>query len=111
MVRAFTEDDLDAAAALLAERHRRHVEAEPLLPTEIDFRAEVEALWRTNGASGAVADGGYLLGISRPEGGWGANVWIETAGHAARDPELVRDLYAAAAARWVEQGLKAHYAV
>src|SRR3954467_9671610 len=104
MVRAFPEDDLDHNAPLLAERPRRHVEAEPLLPADPDFRGEVAALWRMDGAAGAVADGGYLLGYTRPESIWGPNVWIDTAGHAARDPELVRDLYAAAAGPWVEQG-------
>jgi len=108
MVRAFTEDDLATAAALLAERHRRHLAAEPLLPAEVDFRTEVEALWRTDGATGATAVGGYVLGFTRPEKVWGPNVWIETAGHAADDPELLRDVYTAAAAGWVEQGLKAH---
>ena len=111
MVRAFTEDDLDAAAALLSERHRRHLEAEPLLPVDVDFRAEVEALWHRDGAAGVVAAAGYLLGVRTTDATWGPNVWVETAGHAARDPELVRDLYSAAAAGWVEQGLKAHYAV
>lgn len=109
MIRAFTDDDLDAAAALLAERHRRHVQAEPLLPAEADFRAEVEALWRIDGATGVCARDGYMIGFSRPEPVWGPNVWIENAGHAAADPELVRDLYAAAAAGWVERGLKAHH--
>src|SRR5438093_4072173 len=108
MIRAFSEDDLDPAASLLAERHRRHLEAEPLLPAEVDFRAEVEALWRTDTAAGAATDGGYVLGYARPEKVWGPNVWIETAGHAAGDPEAVRDLYTAAAAGWVQQGLKAH---
>ena len=109
MVRAFSEDDLDAAATLLAERHRRHVEAEPLLPVEVDFRSEIEALWRTDGADGAATEGGYVLGFPRPEAVWGENVWIETAGHASGDPELVRDLYTLAAARWVEEGRKTHH--
>src|SRR5581483_1459643 len=39
----------------------------------------------------------------------GPNVWIEAAGHAARDSELVRDLYAEAARGWVERGLRVHY--
>lgn len=111
MIRAFTDGDLDAAAALLAERHARHVQAEPLLPAEVDFRAEIEALWRTDGAAGTVAEGGYLLGRSRPGDAWGRNVWIETAGHAANDAELVRDLYAAAAEHWLAEGLNSHYAL
>jgi ribosomal protein S18 acetylase RimI-like enzyme len=109
MIRAFREDDLDAAAELLAERHRRHCAAQPLLSAERDFRAEVETLWQKDGAAGAFADGGYVLGWSRPDSAWGPNIWVEAAGHAANEPELVRDLYEFAASRWVEQGLKAHY--
>jgi GNAT superfamily N-acetyltransferase len=109
MIRAFTEGDLDAAAALLTERHRRHCAAQPLLAAERDFRAEVEALWQKEGAVGAFAEGGYVLGWSRPDSAWGPNIWVEAAGHAAEEPELVRDLYEFAASRWVEQGLKAHY--
>jgi GNAT superfamily N-acetyltransferase len=109
MIRAFTDGDLDAAAALLAERHRRHCMAQPLLAAERDFRAEVEALWQKEGAAGAFAEGGYVLGWSRPDSVWGPNIWVEAAGHAAAEPELVRDLYEFAASQWVEQGLKAHY--
>jgi ribosomal protein S18 acetylase RimI-like enzyme len=109
MIRAFSDDDLDRAAALLAERHRRHREAEPLLPAKLDIRAEVEALWRQDGAFGVAMDDGYVLGFTRPDETWGPNVWIETAGHAASDPELIRDVYTDAAAGWVEHGLKAHY--
>jgi GNAT superfamily N-acetyltransferase len=54
---------------------------------------------------------GYLLGIRKADTVWGPNVWIESAGHAAEEPEHVRDLYAAAAARWVEAGRNRHYAV
>ena len=109
MIRTFTEGDLDDAAALLAERHRQHCVAQPLLTAERDFRAEVEALWQKEGAAGAFAEGGYVLGWSRPDSAWGPNVWVEAAGHAAEEPELVRDLYEFAASRWVEQGLKAHH--
>jgi ribosomal protein S18 acetylase RimI-like enzyme len=106
----FTSEHLDAAAELLAERHGRHRDAEPLLPEDIDFRAEVEALWTKGGASGAFAEGGYVLGTRLDDAIWGANVWIELAGHAAREPELVRELYAACAARWVAEGRTLHYA-
>jgi GNAT superfamily N-acetyltransferase len=110
MVRAFTEDDLDTAATLLAERHRRHVEREPLLPANVDFRAEVEALWRRDGATGAVADGAFMVMTRQDDEVWGANAWVETAGHAAREPELVRDLYAFLAAQLLQAGRNAHYA-
>src|SRR5919204_1082203 len=38
----FSDEHLDAAAALLAARHARHREAEPLLPELDDPRAAVE---------------------------------------------------------------------
>jgi GNAT superfamily N-acetyltransferase len=38
-------------------------------------------------------------------------MWVEPAGHAVAAPELVRDLYAVAAARWVEEERTSHYAV
>ena len=105
----FSDEHLDAAAVLLAERHAQHREAEPLLPEDVDFRAEIEALWRKEGASGAFSDDGYLLG-TRLDESWGPNAWVELAGHAVRRPELLRDLYAAAAAHWVDERRSRHYA-
>ena len=93
-----------------------HREAEPGLPGNIDYRAEIEALWGMDERSGATAirNGelvGYLLGAHRDVESWGSNIWVEYAGHAVREPELVRDLYAAAAEGWVAQGRNAHYAL
>jgi GNAT superfamily N-acetyltransferase len=110
----FSENHLDDAARLLAARQARHREAEPLLPADLDFRAEVVSLWGKEGASGAVAlrDGrvaGYVLATRLSDETWGANAWIELAGHAVEEPEDVRDLYALAAARWVEEGRTRHY--
>jgi ribosomal protein S18 acetylase RimI-like enzyme len=115
-IRPFAGDDLEDAGRLLAERHRRQREAEPLLPANVDFRAEVEGLWRADGVSGAVAtrDGdavGYLLGAPREDPIWGPNVWVELAGHAASEAEVVRDLYDLAATRWVEEGWTRQYAL
>ncbi len=115
-IQPFSEEHLDAAGELLAERHRRHREAEPLLTEPADYRAEVEALWRGDEASGAVAqrDGrvvGYLLGIRKDDRVWGQNVWVDPAGHAVDEAEDLRDLYAAAATRWVDEGRTRHYAV
>jgi GNAT superfamily N-acetyltransferase len=112
--RPFTEELVGEAARLLEERHRRHRAAEPLLPERPEFSTEVQALWE-KGASGAVALRGnemvgYVLGTRLADEVWGRNVWVELAGHAAVDAEDVRDLYAAAAARWVEEGRRAHYA-
>jgi GNAT superfamily N-acetyltransferase len=105
----FSDEHLDGAAALLEERHARHRAAEPLLPEAVDFRAQVESDWRADDASGAaaVSDGevvGYLIG--RGEENWaGPYLWVRFASHAVRQPgELVRDLYTAAAKRWVDEG-------
>ena len=115
-IQPFAEEHLDGAAGLLEERHARHREAEPGLPGNIDYRAEIEALWGMDERSGATAirNGelvGYLLGAHRDVESWGSNIWVEYAGHAVREPELVRDLYAAAAEGWVAQGRNAHYAL
>lgn len=59
--------------------------------------------------NGAVV--GFLVGAPRDEESWGKNVWIELAGHAVERAEDVRDLYAAAAGRWVDEGRTRHYAL
>jgi ribosomal protein S18 acetylase RimI-like enzyme len=115
-IQPFSEEHIDGAATLLEERHDRHRAAEPRLPASVDYRAEIQALWDAKERSGAVAlrDGelvGYLLGAQREEKNWGENVWVEYAGHAVREPELVRDLYAAAAEEWFARGQSAHYAL
>jgi ribosomal protein S18 acetylase RimI-like enzyme len=107
----FAEEHIEAAAALLEERHRRHCDAEPLLPAEIDFRAEIDDLWAREGASGAFGEEGYVLGVRLDDAVWGSNMWVELAGHVVRQAEDVRDLYAAAAAEWVEAGRTRHYAL
>ncbi len=118
-IRAFADNDLDAAAQLLAVRHRRHRAAEPLLSERFEdaaaTREEVASLWAQENASGGVAlrDGdvaGFLLGTRRDDQIWGANIWIEAAGYAVDDAELVRDLYAFSAQRWVDEGRTRHYA-
>src|SRR4051812_22880451 len=119
-VRAFAEDHLDAAGSLLAARHRRHRLAEPLLSERFEdpdaARGEVAALWADEHASGAVGlragrVDGFLLGLRKNDETWGANVWVEAAGYAAEEPELVRDLYAFSSQRWVDEGRTRHYAV
>ncbi|HEV8688432.1 MAG TPA: GNAT family N-acetyltransferase [Gaiellaceae bacterium] len=113
-VQPFADEHLDAAAALLAERHARQRATEPLLPEIADFRAHVEESLGADGASGWVAlqDGdvvGYVIGAPRSNEIWGPNIWVELAGHAVRDAETIRDLYAVAAASWVEGGATRHY--
>ena len=114
----FAEGHLEDAGRLLADRHRRHRESEPLLDARFEdagaASAEIAAVWRRPDASGAAAlrDGtlvGYLTGAPREREIWGDNVWVEAAGHAARQSEDVRDLYASAASTWVETGWTRHY--
>jgi GNAT superfamily N-acetyltransferase len=118
--RPFEAGDVPAAGALLAQRHARHRLSCPLLSPRYEdvaaATAEVATAFQMTGASGAFAvrDGkpvGYLLGSSKSREPWGPNIWVESAGHAAADGETLRDLYAVAAAGWVESGLTAHYAL
>ncbi|HEY7016904.1 MAG TPA: GNAT family N-acetyltransferase [Gaiellaceae bacterium] len=105
----FADEHLDDAAELLAARHARHRQAEPLLPELADPLAAVEREWREEGSSGVFAPGGYV--IAAPLTIFGGPTWMRVgiAGHAVDgDPELVRDLYAAAARRWVEEGRTMH---
>ncbi len=119
-IRPFSDEFVGAAGELLAARHRAHRAAEPLLPERYEepaaAQAEVESLLASEEVSGSVAlrDGravGYLLGAPRPNPIWGDHVWVELAGHAVEHPEDLRDLYAGAAAGWVEAGQVRHYAL
>ncbi len=38
---AFSDEHLDDAAELLRARHERHREAGPLLPADVDYRAQI----------------------------------------------------------------------
>ena len=74
------------------------------------------SLWAEEHASGAVALRGgqvvgFLLGTRKNDQTWGANVWVEAAGYAVDEPELVRDLYAFSSQRWVDEGRARHYAL
>src|SRR5215204_87028 len=106
----FADEHLDEAAALLADAHGRQRAAEPLLPDAVDYRAQVEEEWRREGASGAVArrDGavaGYLVGApASNDNRGGTRIFSGLAGHATAEPELARDLFAAAAERWHDEG-------
>ena len=115
----FTADHLEGAAELLAARHRRHREAEPLLSARYEdpvvAREEIGAAFGLLDASGSAAvDGsrvvGYLLGAPKNDS-WGQNIWVESSGHAVEEPETARALYAVAATRWLAEGRNAHYAL
>lgn len=119
-IRPFADEHLDAAATLLASRHRAHRAGTPLLDARFEeanaARTAIEDEWHQEGASGAVALRGgrvvgYLFGASQPGAGWGANVLVSSAGVAAEEPETIRDLYGVAAGRWVDEGHPRHYAL
>jgi len=106
--------DVDPAllAPLLDARHRAHRAAEPLMAAA-DATAEVRAVVSHEAASGVVAvrEGevaGYLVAELREDEFWGRHAWVGYAGHAASERELVRDMYAAAAPAWIEEGARMH---
>jgi len=114
----FAEEHVEAAGELLAARHRRQRAAEPLLPERFEdpteAAGEIARVGAAEGSSGASAfrDGrlvGYLVGAPRSHPVWGDNVWVELPGHAVEKAEDARDLYAVAAAGWVERGRTRHY--
>ena len=119
-IRPLTDDLLDAAGRLLAERHRVHRERVPALDAAFTdpsvARAEIARLLSGEHATGraAVRDGelvGYLVATEREGVTWGPNVWVEGAGHAATDTEAARALYAAASGGWVAEGRTLHHVI
>ena len=53
---------------------------------------------------------GYLLGVRESDDRFGQAIWVDHAGHAVEEAEDLRDLYAAAAHEWVEDGFTRHHA-
>ena len=76
----------------------------------MDYRAQVAQELARDEASGvaAVRGGrlvGYLLGAPAPnDNRGGRRIFSGLSGHATAEPELARDLFAAAAERWHEEG-------
>ena len=112
-IRSLDDDFLVDAGRLLADRHRSHRLREPALDPRYEdpalARAEIEVLRARDGATAraALRDGtvvGYLVGAPRDAALWGPNMWVDVAGHAASEPEAVRELYAASAGGWVDDG-------
>lgn len=109
----FAEEHVAGAAALLAERATRQRAAEPLLSLD-DARTALEALVGAKDVSGNVAvrgDAVAAFALARLDDHplFGANAWIGSAGYATSDPELLRDVYAAAAGEWFRDGYRRHY--
>jgi GNAT superfamily N-acetyltransferase len=92
-IRPFSDEHRDAAAALLAERHERHLLAEPLLARDVDFRAQLRGEGLVALRAGELR--AYLLGQTTED-----DAFVDFAGCAAAEPELLRDLYAALAVEW-----------
>src|SRR4051794_32976340 len=117
-IQPLEDEHLDAAAALLADRHVRHRQAEPLLPEVSAFRTQLARDLDHELASGVVAlrrakvvadligrvEDDALLGDRR------AIVDFAGCAAAARRGEAIRDLYSALAARWVAAGATRHQA-
>jgi GNAT superfamily N-acetyltransferase len=115
----FGPADLDDAAELLAERHRRHRLVWPALnPAYEDpaaARPLIEVIMARDGASGSMARSGgaaaaYVLGAPK-DTSWGANVWVDDAGSAGTDPDAIRVAYGHAAGAWAAAGWTKHYVV
>ena len=97
-IRPFSDEHLAAAAELLRERHERHLAAEQLLARDVDYRAQIEA--ELSAGAGAVALVGdelqaYLVGRVTDD-----DAVVGFAGCAAKQPDLVRDLYAQLSTDW-----------
>lgn len=119
----FQDKHIEEAGALLAERHRRDRLSLPELPARCEdpavAAAAMAATWQQAGISGVAALragrlAGYMLGRRVIDETWGRSAWVRPAGCALaldEDAELVRTLYAALAAPWVDQGIFTHFAV
>jgi GNAT superfamily N-acetyltransferase len=117
----FTNDHLDAAAALLAQRQTVLRAARPELPagyTEAaGCRPLLDALVAREGSHGVVGSRGaemlaFLIGIPRPEPIWGRACWSPIEGQArdaSVDPDVMRDLYASWSRHFVDRGYFRHY--
>lgn len=121
-ITAFADEHVEAAAELLAARHRAHRAGETSLPPGIeDPEAAAVALRRIlrRGRTEGVAAHeehrlvGYLLGTLHEAGpGLPANVTVSyEAAAASQDAggEVYRELYAGAAARWVDERRYVHF--
>ena len=117
------EPELDSAAAqLVADRVGAARRTNPLIPagwaTADPYRSELEAIHR-RGSGVALLHAGRMVGFMAafevrrgqtwtytPEWGWAAEA-VPAAGLSRHI--VVQELYASAAARWVEAGLRAHF--
>lgn len=106
---------LEGAAVLLHERHERHRGHLPILGPVRAPKVLRSAWSASSGGLAAVTDAGrvcgYLLWRVQDSHLRGRHAWVGRADHATADAETVRDLYAVAAARWVDAGITRHATV
>ncbi|MGH2603077.1 MAG: GNAT family N-acetyltransferase, partial [Dehalococcoidia bacterium] len=127
-IRSLTEQDLDAAARLLAERHRADRSRTPALPSHFDdpaaVRPQIVTEFERPLARGVAAMRGdelvgFLIGTVSwpPPGAWYAGYGprrsgeVAYAGYAAAGPEpreTYREMYAALAPFFIEYGAFTH---
>lgn len=110
----FTDEHVEGAAALLGERLTRQRAAEPVLAADNPAVAIRELLERGSAGAVAVWDGeaeAFILARLEEDEIFGRNAWVDAAGSATRDPEVLRDVYGFVAERWVEDGYRRHFVV
>jgi ribosomal protein S18 acetylase RimI-like enzyme len=113
-IRPFTVEHVEDASELLADRLARQRAAEPLLVLDDPAAALRRLLERGHEGAVAVREGrleAFILAEFEDDEDFGRNAWVDAAGSATRDPELLRDVYGFLAVRWVEHGYRRHYAV
>ncbi|MEZ4771033.1 MAG: hypothetical protein R2844_21765 [Caldilineales bacterium] len=119
----FEKEMIHDAGRLLAQRHRSDRATLPDLPAGFESpdaaATAISATLEEPGATGvaAVRDSqllGYMLGRPTIDATWGRSAWVRPAGCATDPAEthaLVRSMYAALAAPWVDEGIFFHFAL
>jgi GNAT superfamily N-acetyltransferase len=92
-IRPFSDEHREAAAALLRDRHERHLAAEPLLGRDVDYGAQIRGEGMVALREGVLR--AYLVAETTDD-----DAFVDFGGCAAAEPELLRDLYAALAPQW-----------
>ncbi len=108
VARELTPAEVALAGRLLARRHAIHRAAEPLI-APVDAAGAVAAELAAEGASGVVADDGFMIGRVVTSDVFGPGAWIGPAGHAGAPPEVLHDLYTRLAAAWDADSIQRHY--
>ena len=119
-IRDLSDDMLNGAGRMLADRHRAQRRHEPALDGAFEdpttAKGAIAGLLAADPMTALAAVRGnevvgYLVGAPRDPERWGPNIWIEGSGHAGTDVEAVRALYAAAAGDWVAAGRPLHHVI